>query len=393
MKIAICGIRGIPASYGGFETFAEELSVRLVAKGHEVLVYGRTHVISHNEPYYRGVRIILLPAIRHKYLETPLHSLLCFIDLCFRRADVVLVCNAANSPFAWLLRLAGLPVAINVDGIERHRAKWNKLGKLWYKLGEIASVKFANRLIADAQVIADYYAEQYSVKAEVIRYGYNESCLEQEITAKLDLSCSAVAPASSCVWNNEVCGSLGVSPNNYVLYVSRLEPENNAHVVIEAYNGLPQRIRDSIPLVVVGDAPYAGSYIARLKRIAGPGVLFAGYRFGEAYRALQLGARVYVQATEVGGTHPALVEAMGFANCIIANKTPENEEVLGDAGLLYEKNSSLALRKCLEDVLMDESALKRFRKLAHARARTEFAWGKIVNEYEELLRLVANVRA
>ena len=114
MKIAICGTRGIPACYGGFETFAEQLATRLVERGHDVVVYGRKHVIDWDQPFYKGVKIRLLGAPRHKYLETPVHALASYVELLRNKVDVVLSCNAANSPFLWVLNLGGMPVAVNL---------------------------------------------------------------------------------------------------------------------------------------------------------------------------------------------------------------------------------------------------------------------------------------
>ncbi len=382
LRLAICGIRGIPACYGGFETFAEELSSRLVARGHDVVVYGRRHVISNSfhaqrDTEYRGVDIRLLWAPQRKYLETPVHTLLCLLDLLCNPVDVVLVCNAANSPFIWLLRLFGIPVAVNVDGIERLRKKWNVLGRWWYYLGERCSVWFASRVIADAQVIRDYYFKRYRCDACVIPYGFNAG--EQAIIASKLASTSFAEQAAGV----PTCQELGLTPGRYLLYVSRLEPENNAHVVIEAYNSLPQHLK-TMPLLIVGDAPYAKEYIAMLKRKAGKGVVFAGFRFGPRYAELQLYSYLYVQATEVGGTHPALVEAMGFANCVVANDTPENREVLGDSGLFYEKNNSTSLRLIFEQLLGEESLICNYRQRAFKRATDRYNWEIITDLYERL---------
>ncbi|MCB0345282.1 MAG: glycosyltransferase [Bdellovibrionales bacterium] len=379
MRIAICGTRGIPACYGGFETFAEELSIRLVKRGHEVRVYGRKHVIDYDEPTYQGVEICLLPAPRHKYFETPVHSLISFFHLLFHRVDVVLVCNAANSPFVWLLRLAGLPVAVNVDGIERRRAKWNFVGRLWYWLGERCSVWFATRIVADADVIAEYYREQYGADSSVIRYGYS-------LTAEAAAQSKADGDGKHLDFLNEnpLFSELGIRVDSYILFVSRLEPENNAHVVIDAFNGLPEELRRRCPLLVVGDAPYAREYIDSLHQMACDEVVFAGYRFREAYIALQLGAAIYVQATEVGGTHPALVEAMGFANCIVVNGTPENTEVIGDAGHVYSKNDSQMLRRTFSRLLSDVDSIGASRRAARTRAKQLFSWDNITSDYERL---------
>jgi glycosyltransferase involved in cell wall biosynthesis len=380
LRVAICGIRGIPACYGGFETFAEEMSWRLAERGHSVLVYGRSHVIDYQEDSYRGVDIRLLPAPQHKYLETPVHTIRCLLDLIRNPVDVVLVCNAANSPFVWLARLRGMPVAVNLDGIERHRKKWNALGRLWYRLGELCSVLFASKMIADADVIRDYYRSRYFRDSDVIRYG----CMTMD-SESLAAKCSEVEPMPTSEDENALFAELGLRSNDYILYVSRLEPENNAHTLIEAYERLPEQLKEK-PLLIVGDAPYSDSYKEQLRSLAGPRVIFAGYRFGDAYKTFQKHAYCYVQATEVGGTHPALVEAMGFANCIIANGTPENIEVLSDAGMTYAKNDVAELSTRLEEVLSSEELVLLNRKKAISRAQANFDWGKITSDYEALFR-------
>ncbi|MCB0324052.1 MAG: glycosyltransferase, partial [Bdellovibrionales bacterium] len=278
----------------------------------------------------------------------------------------------------------GMPVAVNLDGIERKRAKWNWVGRSWYLFGEICSVLFASRMIADADVIRDYYRARYFRDSEVLRYGSQH--LESEVAQrKIAGHPQTVSDAASQLFRE-----LGVRSGSYILYVSRLEPENNAHRAIAAYNALEQDSR-RIPLLIVGDAPYSADYIANLKREAGPGVIFAGYRFGEAYRTLQEHAFCYIQATEVGGTHPALVEAMGFANCVIANRTPEHEEVLADAGLYYEKNDVPDLTRQLSRVLNDSGVVLAKRKTARARAEALFDWDKITSSYEELFYRLTSV--
>lgn len=361
MRIALMGTRGIPARYGGFETFAEQLSTRLVARGHEVTVYSRCGFLARWGALdsFQGVRRRRVPTIFHKYLETPLSGLTTFIDSLFQRYDGILLCNAANSPFAPILKLKGTPLLINVDGIERDRAKWNKLGKAWYLLGERASVSLATRLVSDADVIAEYYRSAYGCDSEVIPYGVHPR----------------VRPAG------ETLRRFGLQPKGYVLYVSRLEPENNALGVIEAYN----KLSTDVPLVIVGDAPYAKEYKDRLKAVASKGVIFTGFQFGEAYEELQSNCRCYVQATEVGGTHPALVESMSYGNCVIANGTPENLEVIGDAGLSYPKNDFTELSKILAAVLSDSALIERYGDMARRRALANYSWDAVVSRYENLL--------
>ena len=125
MKIAILGTRGIPANYGGFETFAEQLGTRLASRGHKITVYGRKHYSTTSAPTYNGVNLVILPTIRHKYFDTVIHTLLSVLHAAPRRYDAILICNAANSAFAYIPRLFGTPTLVNVDGLERKRKKWN----------------------------------------------------------------------------------------------------------------------------------------------------------------------------------------------------------------------------------------------------------------------------
>jgi glycosyltransferase involved in cell wall biosynthesis len=359
LQVAIMGTRGVPARYGGFETFAEQLGVRLAARGHAVTVYCRCGFFEHVPRWseYRGITLRTTPTLHYKYLDTPVHALTSFVDLLWRKFDVVLLCNAANSPLSLMVRAKRIPLLINVDGIERKRAKWGLIGKVGYRLGELCSVLFATRIVADAQVIADYYKTTYRQSAAVIAYG-------AQITRR--------APGPTLAKFN-------LKTREYLLYVSRLEPENNALGGIEAY----RRAAPSIPLVIVGDAPYATEYKARLRDQAPSTVIFTGFQFGEAYEELQSNCYAYIQATEVGGTHPALVEAMAYGNCVIANGTPENHETLGHGGMYYEKNNFEQLARCFREICSSGSLVAEYRVKAEAEAR-RFSWDTITEQYETL---------
>ena len=366
MKIAILGTRGIPASYGGFETFAEQLSTRLVARGHDVTVYCRAHYVSPRQIEYKGVRLKVLPTIRHKYFDTVVHAGLSALHAAgLGRFDAALICNAANAPFAPVLRASGTPVAINVDGLEHKRRKWNWLGKTYYLAAERLSVWLPNETVTDARVIQDYYLAKYGARSTMIAYG-------AEVERRTDRT--AVTR-----W--------GVEPNRYVLYVSRLEPENNAEMVIEAF----RRVRTPQKLLIVGDAPYAHEYIAKLRSLARRDrrIVFTGFVFGDAYRSLQQNAYCYVHATEVGGTHPALLEAMGYGNCVLTLNTPENVEVTGDAAVHYRDAGDLAAQ--LQRILRGGAVVNQYRQRAQARIRERYDWEHVVDEYERLFARMAGL--
>jgi glycosyltransferase involved in cell wall biosynthesis len=362
MKLAILGTRGIPANYGGFETFAEELSTRLAARGHDVTVYCRSNNISYPHPTYKGVKLKILPTIGTKYLDTIAHTFLSvFHVLLRRRFDCLLMCNAANAIFAIVPRLRAMPVALNVDGIERLRKKWGPAGRAYYRISEYLATAIPNVMVSDAKVIRDYYLDKYNKPSVMIAYGAD--CERVESTTTLD--------------------RLGVRSRGYVLYVSRLEPENNAHVVIEAF----EKVKTDKPLLIVGDAPYAQEYIARLKSTKDGRVQFPGAIYGSGYRELQSHAYIYIQATEVGGTHPALIESMGAGNCIIAKDTPENREVLGDSGLFFQDSETLAQQ--LEATLTNQPLVEDLRLKARDRAKAHYSWDAVTDSYEKLFRELA----
>jgi len=395
LKLAILGTRGVPPSYGGFETFAAELSTRLAQRGHEVSVYCREAPSSGLRPpsplcggekatsasslssllpsargeggrrpdegsTWNGVHRIVLPAIGHKYLETVSHGFLSALDALRRDFDAVLVCNAANAFVLPLLRAARIPAIINVDGIERRRRKWNIFGRIVYSIGEAFSVSFANLVIADAGVIASYYREQYGLSPITIPYG-------------------ADFPEED---DSDVLERLGIRRDDYILYVSRFEPENNPLEVVEAYEKL-----DAAPsLVMLGKGLYARELVDELHRHASERVIFPGALYGRDYRTLQRNARLYIQATEVGGTHPALIEAMAAGGRVVAHDTPENREVGGDAvgyfDLRPEETLSAAIREWLANPLMAQD----FQVRARRRAAERYSWGHVTDEYERLFQ-------
>ena len=362
MRIAILGTRGVPASYGGFETFAERLSTRLVARGHEVTVYCRSHYVSTVIKEYKGVRLKVLPTIKHKYFDTIAHTFLSALHGMIARYDVALICNAANAPFIPLVRLAGTPVAINVDGLEHKRKKWNWMGRRYYLLCERLAAWFPNAVVTDARVIQEYYMARYKTESTMIAYG-------ADIERRQD---------------RETVNRWDVEPEGYVLYVSRLEPENNAHLVIEAF----KKVETTRKLLIVGDAPYAQEYKNELRaRASGDErIIFTGFVFGEDYRALQQNAYCYIHATEVGGTHPALIEAMGYGNCVLALATPENLEVVGDAAIPYSTENELAEQ--LQRVLREEARVNLYRQRAQERVRKLYDWEGIVDRYESLFERI-----
>jgi glycosyltransferase involved in cell wall biosynthesis len=353
MRIAILGTRGIPARYGGFETFAEELGKRLAARGHGVSVYCRER---HTGESYLGVRLVYLPTIRHKYFDTLAHTAISTLHAVTQKYDVILCCNAANAIFCWLPRVFGTPVALNVDGLERKRKKWNRLAKGWYRLSEWLSTICPTHAVSDAAAIRTYYKERYGCETTFISYGAEMGKLKSDRVLK----------------------ELHLEAERYFLYVSRWEPENNALLVREAF----ERVETEFRLALIGDAPYAPEYIARVRDTRDGRIEMPGYVFGEGYKELGSHCFAYVHATEVGGTHPALIEAMGRGALVLYLDTVENREVAGGCGLAFTAGTLAEVMR--EALVLAPEERKRLQAAAVARVQDRYSWDAITREYEGL---------
>jgi glycosyltransferase involved in cell wall biosynthesis len=358
VRFAIVGTRGIPARYGGFETFAEELGSRLATRGHDVTVYCRER---HSGRTYRGVRLIYLPTIRHKYLDTIAHTCFSTLHLLGSRYDALLYCNAANAIFTWMPRVLAMPVALNVDGLERNRKKWNSLARAWYRISEWLATWMPTRIVTDAQAIADYYRENYNADSAMIPYG------------------AELGPVET----GDVLAKLGLERKKYFLYVSRMEPENNGLLVRESF----EKVATDLKLALIGDAPYAADYIRRVRDTSDPRIVIPGAIYGQGYHELGSHCFAYIHATEVGGTHPALIEAMGRGALTLYLDTPENAEVAGGAGLPFTREN---LAEVIERVLaMNEAERNSWRTKAMERVRSRYSWDAVTDQYEKLLTELA----
>jgi len=361
-RFAIVGTRGIPANYGGFETFAEELSTRLAARGYDVRVYCRER---YPEPFYKSVRLVLTPTIRHKYLDTITNTFVSTLHLLGHPVDVALYCNGANAIFTWMPRLFGMSVALNVDGLERNRKKWNRIARTWYLLSERLSTFCPNAVVTDAAEIEHYYADRYGKSSVMIPYGAETGRVPG--TAALE--------------------RLGLTPGGYFLYVSRMEPENNALYVREAF----ERVETRMKLVVVGDAPYAQDYIARVRDTTDARIVIPGAIYGDGYRELGSHCFAYIQATEVGGTHPALIENMGRGALTMYLDTPENREVAGGAGIAFTHDNLDAKMREVLAMTCEERAS--WSERAVSRVCERYTWDAVTDAYEKLILSLAGGRS
>jgi glycosyltransferase involved in cell wall biosynthesis len=354
LSIGLLGTRGVPARYGGFETAVEEIGARLVRSGHRVTVYCRGG--DRRLESYRGMKLVHLPTVRAKALETLVHTALSTI---FAKHDVAVVFNAANAPLIPMLHRRGTRVALHVDGLEWRRGKWGRLGRLYYLAAERIAVSVADEIISDSLGIADYYQMRYGARSTYIAYGATTSRPE----------------------SLEAVTELGLVPYSYHLVVARFEPENNVDVIIDGY----VRSGAECPLVVVGSAPYSGAYTRRISTLSqsNPAVQLLGPVWDqETLNQLYAGAASYVHGHSVGGTNPSLLRAMGLGTPVLAFDVCFNREVAGDSASYFSNADELAVQ--LKSLEVDRDSAMRAGQMARGIVQSRYRWDDVAARYEDL---------
>ena len=347
-----------------------ELAPRWVAHGHEVTVYCRRALFQHRPKLWRGVRLVYLPSIEHKVASTISHSFFATLHTLTQKTDIVLMWNAANGPLGWILYAAGKRAVINVDGMEWLRPKWQGIGKQYFKWAARIATRAYPIVITDADEMKRLYLQEFGVETTYIGYGAN------------------IEPSES----PQVIAQYGLRPQGYYLIASRLIPDNNADLIVEAFvKSGSERL-----LAVAGDADYKGneieqSFIQKLKQLDNGRVRFLGHvDDSDHIKELHHHCYAYIHGHEFGGINPSLLKALGFGNCVLAHDTPFNRQVLSDGkyGLLWEKNVA-SLTDLLNCVEQRPETVAHLRQVATEPIKMHFNWDLIAQQYINLFEGVA----
>jgi len=371
LRIAVIGCRGIPAGYSGFETFAEELTVRLVERGHDVTVYCRrgSQYLEETPPSeFKGVRLVYTPYVKQRELETLSHEFTSIVDSARRPVDLYYFLGTRSAPFYVPVRWTKRIVVVNTDGLEWKRRKWNKLGRTYLRMAEWVAVRLAaDHLVSDAKAIARYFRETYDAPSEYLTNGAH--ILTELPEGALD------------EWD--------LRPGEYYLVACRIEPENNIDIIVREFLASGSERE----LVIAGGMNYETPYWSHLQRLGAQGrVRFLGPVYGPGLvEKLHLGCFGYLHGHEVGGTNPSLLKAMGCANGVLALDTPFNAENLEDTGVLWEKASGdLASKIRWAEEHPDE--LRELGARAQDRIRAHYTWDSVADAHDRFFRSVARRR-
>ena len=361
VRVAFIGGRGVGSKYSGIETYYEEVGKRLAETGHDVRVYCRRY-FTPALTTHAGMRLIRLPTFRSKHMETFVHTWLSTVHVMFSGCDIVHYHAQGPALFSFFPRLVGKKTVVTVQGRDWQRKKWGRFASFILRLGELASARLPNRTMVVSQTLQQHYRIAYGVQT---MYVPNGSVIRQRLP-----------PAEILRW--------GLEPDNYILYLGRLSPEKNCHLLIEAYEKLDTRAK----LVLAGGSSYTNLYIDELRKHQSEQILFLDWVHGLALDELLTNAALFVLPSDLEGLSLSLLDAMGGALCVLTSDIPENREVIQDTGFTFQPGDAVDLSRMLQVLLSDARARALAGRKAQARVRSHYLWpqiaAQIAHSYLEL---------
>lgn len=373
LRIAMVGLRGIPATHGGVERAVEQLAVELAGRGHAVTVYARTGYCETRAPEYRGVRMRYLPEVDTKHLEAPSHTVLAVLDaLRSREFDVIHFHATGPGMFSVLPKLAGVPSVVTVQGLDYRREKWGTVASAVLKLALRVTATAADQTIVVSRALERELRERYDAAPVYSPNGIDPSELD------------AVEPVD------------GLEAGRFLLFLGRLVPEKGVHTLLEAFRG----VDTDLPLAIAGGGTHTSEYVQQLERTAAadPRVRMLGPVYGAQKAWLLSSARLFVQPSTLEGLPIAVLEASAGARPCVVSDLPEHLEIVGDDGApcatTFHAGDAASLTDALTRALaMDDGDAVGQGRALRDRVLERYRWPAIADTTEEVYRDVLDRRA
>lgn len=362
VKVAFIGGRGVVSKYSGIEAYYEEVGRLLAGMGHDVTVYCRTYFTSPLEEH-NGMRVRRLPTIRSKHLETLVHTFLSTVHASFSRCDIVHYHALGPALFSFIPRLFGKKTLVTVQGLDWQRKKWGRIAATVLRLGERAAARLPSATMVVSRVLEEHFRTRYG--AETI-YVPNGTAIRERRAASQILQ-----------WDLE--------PGNYILYLGRLSPEKNCHLLVQAY----EHIDTSVKLVMAGGSSYSDVYANELRRHRSERIKVLDWVSGDPLEELLSNAMLFVLPSDLEGMSLALLDAMGAGVCVLASDIPENREAVAGAGFTFQRGDVHDLERMLRLLIADTEVRAEAARKAQDRVRERYLWPQVAEQIEAVyLRLL-----
>lgn len=365
MKIAFIGQKGVPAHFGGIEFHVDELSRRLVRRGHRVSTYVRSWYTPRDLLTYDGVRLVHTPTIRTKHLDAALHSLMSSLHALGQKYDIVHYHALGPSFFAWIPRLRGQRVIVTIHGLDWQRPKWGRVARAFLKLTERTAVHLADRTIVVSESLKEYFESKYGQSVYYIPNG-------------VTIPSSAPPP-------HLITERWGFKGQDYILFLGRLVPEKRVDWLIQTFRQTSSRL----PLVIAGDDDGMNGYGQYLRRLSEGDnrLLFTGVVGGQTKAELLSNAFLFIAPSMVEGLPIALLEAMAYGRCCLVSNIPAHREIIETNcdGMLFEQDNADQFKKILEDLLIESGGFRQsLGEGAKHKVSHRYNWADVVDATESL---------
>lgn len=361
LRVAFVGGRGVISKYSGIETCYEEAGKHLASMGHEITVYCRTH-FTPPQKEFNGMRLIRLPTVRSKHLETAVHTFLSTSHALFQDYDVIHYQAIGPALFSFIPRMFGIKTIVTVQGEDWRRKKWGKIASGILRLGAHAAARFPNATIVVSETLQQNYRARY--EAETLLVPNGTRIRERNGASRL--------------------AKHRLEPGNYILYMGRFSPEKNCHMLVHAYESL----KTSVDLVLAGGSAYPDAYTQELRRHTTPRIHWLPWVAGAELDHLLTNAMLFVLPSDLEGLSLALLDAMGAGVCVLASDIPENREVVEGVGFTFKNGDAVDLERMLKSLIEDGSARRAAARRAQERIRERYLWPGIARQIDDVYQSV-----
>jgi glycosyltransferase involved in cell wall biosynthesis len=357
LKVAFIGGRGVVSKYSGIETYYEEMGKRLAGMGHQVTVYCRTYFTPPGKQH-NGMRVVRLPTIQSKHLETLIHTFLSTLHVLTQPCDIVHYHALGPALFSFIPRLVGKKTVVTVQGLDWQRKKWGRIASAVLRLGDRAAVSLPSTTMVVSRTLQQHYWKNYGAATSYVPNGG----LLRELPF----------PEKIFEWNLE--------PGKYILFLGRFSPEKGCHLLVEAY----EQLATDVKLVMAGASSYCDDYSRNLRSHASEQIKILDWVSGEALHELLTHAMLFVLPSDLEGLSLALLDAMGAGLCVLTSDVAENRETVDGAGFTFRRGDVTDLADRLRFLIANPAVREAAGQAAKRHIREHYQWKDIATEIERV---------